>query len=120
MSTPHDGVISVNATFAKTASQAAEGLEAKIKAAMRAVLDNDFLAATDDQQIRAACGGVLLDVGEASAAGQRIIKSIDATRQACAFLSAATAGLNVQPPTPDPDAMPLVRWFMEIKNGPKG
>ena len=109
--------LSILATTGKAASAKETGIEAKCKASMRAAREGDFMLFGDDAQFRGGLGGVLLDIGNDSEDGQRILDSLKVIRQFNAFVSAASAGLSVEPPTvPEGDEMlPLIAWWNEVR-----
>jgi hypothetical protein len=114
-----DTVLAVNSTFGKQAAAGVDGLENKIKASMKAVLDSNFMTTDDDELFRAGIGGALLDVGMSTPDGQRIVASIDALKKFSAFMNAATAGLDVSldsvPFASPDDLLPLLGWWHEVK-----
>jgi hypothetical protein len=113
-------LISINAQLAERDVKAATGLENKIKAAMRAVLRENWMDTNDDSMMRAALAAVMLDVGKESEDYQRIVSSVEALRKFSAFLNAAQAGLSVDITSalPAEDAeppLPFVKWWHEAK-----
>src|SRR3954470_24275984 len=88
-------VMSINAQLAERDVKAAVGLENKIKAAMRAVIRENWMDTNDDSTMRSALAAVLLDVGQHSEDGQRITRTMDGLRKLSALLAAAQAGLHV-------------------------
>jgi hypothetical protein len=112
----NDVALSINATMGKTAAARVDGLEAKVKASMKAVIDGDWMASNDDALFRAGVAGALLDVGSDSEDGQRLTSSIEFLKRFSAFLNAASAGLDVSPPDlSDEDPLPLMKWWHEVK-----
>ena len=112
-------ILTINANLCMDASKAEVGLEAKCKAAMRAVREKNWMerADNDDALLRAAVGGVLLDVGSHSEDGKRLIEGLDALRKLSAFLAAAQAGINAEFPEMDEanPPIPLLGWWHETK-----
>jgi len=119
---PNDAVLMINSDFGRRASERVDGLENKVKASMKAVLDENWLVVNDDDALfRAGLGGVLLDVGQDSEDGQKLTASIDVLKKFGSFLSASSAGLSVEfPEMPDPETiLPLMGWWREIKGDGK-
>jgi hypothetical protein len=117
----NDAVLAINAALAADAVKEATGLENKIKAAMRAVIDKSWMDTNDDSMMRAALAAVLLDVGKDSPDYQRVVDSVEALRKFSAFLAASQAGLSVDiesvlPKEGDDPALPLVKWWHEAKD----
>lgn len=116
----NDPILAINASIGLEASKEVAGLENKIKASMRAVIKGDFLGADDDGLLRAAVGGVLLDVGTESEDGKRIRDTLTMLRKLGALLHAAREGLTVGldsldiPEDAEP-SLPLFQWFKELK-----
>lgn len=112
-------VISINAQLAARDVKEAVGLEAKIKAGMRAVIRENWMDTNDDSMMRAALAAVLLDVGQDSEDGQKIVKTMDGLRKLSAILTAAQAGLSVNLSESDVDEnfkpLPLIQWWKEAK-----
>jgi len=117
-------VMSINAQLAARAVKEAVGLEAKIKAGMRAVIEQNFMDTNEDSMMQAALAAVLLDVGQDSEDSKRLTHSIDAVRKLSAFLTAAQAGLYVSLESALPDAnaapLPLIAWWHEAKTPASG
>lgn len=112
----NDAVLSINATMGKGASEKAEGLEAKFKASAKAVIDGNWMEASDDALFRAAVGGVMLDVGKDSQEYQTLKNTIEQIQKFSAFLAAATRGLKVEIPDVDEvETVPLMKWWKEVK-----
>jgi len=119
MDKQNETIIAINATFGKTASAEKVGLEAKVKASMKAVLDGNWMTTDDDVLFRSGLAGVLMDVGTESEDGQRLVKNIDFLRKFGSFISAASAGLDVAFPEmnlPTEDVVPLMGWWHEVKD----
>ncbi len=115
-----DVTMSINSTFGKNASKNEIGLEAKIKASMRAVIAGDWMGASDDSLFRASLAGVLTDIGKDSEDAEKLIRSFDALEQLSAFIAAASAGLDVSPPNIESDdILPLSGWWNEIRGEAK-
>lgn len=112
-------VMSINAQLAARDVKEAVGLEAKIKAGMRAVIRKNWMDTNDDSMMRAALAAVLLDVGHTSDDGQKIVKTLDGLRKLSAILTAAQAGLSVNLNEGDVDEnfkpLPLLVWWQEAK-----
>lgn len=113
-------LIAINAQLAERDVKAATGLENKIKAAMRAVVRENWMDTNDDSMMRAALAAVMLDVGKDSPEYARIVASVDSLRKFSAFLTAAQAGVSVDLDSvlPKEDAeqpLPLIAWWHEAK-----
>ena len=117
----NNAILQINATFGKRAADEETGdLEAKVKASMRAVIAENWMDTTDDGVFRAGVGGALLSVGLDSDDGKRLQRSIEALRKFSAFLTAAQAGLSVDPSSlEEPEGaeplLPLMNWWHEVK-----
>ena len=84
---------------------------------MRAVIQEDWLGATDEENFRAGIGGVLLDVGADGEDGLRLIDSLNSLTKVVAILNAMQAGLSVNIPGPNESEkpLPLMMWWHEVK-----
>jgi len=116
----NDAVLQINASLGQRASKEAIGLENKVKASMRAVIRENWMATRDEELFRASVGGALLDVGLDSDDGTRLQRSIDVLKKFSAVLTAAQAGLSIDPdswiPNEDDEApLPLMGWWHAIK-----
>ena len=107
--------MSFGATVAKSASAKAVGLEAKVKAAMKAVIEEDLFSMPDHQIINAALCGVLLDIGKDSPDGQLLATSARQMNKVQAWLQAAIAGVAGDPPEVDASVPPITMWWAEVK-----
>lgn len=115
----HDLLAGINSGFAERASKRATGLENKLKAAMAAVREDDFMGAGEESLLKAACMGVLLDVGMSSVDGQVVVRSYRHLGRLSAFMAAACAGLSPDPQALEADGkdvLPLLGWWMESKS----
>lgn len=116
----NEAVLSINATLGKLAFEEAEGdLEAKVKASMRAVIRENWMATTDDELFRAGVGGALIGL-KAGPDYERVRRSMEALRRMSAALSAAQAGVSVDfgsvlPDEDEEQPLPLLPWFREVK-----
>lgn len=116
-----DNILAINATIGRSASATVEGLEAKVKASMRAVLDGNWMIVdNDDALFRAGLAGALLDVGADSDDGKRLTESIVVLRKISAFFTAAQAGLSIDlssalPEEGEEQPLPLLEWWHETK-----
>lgn len=118
----NNAVLMINANLGRRGAKDAVGLEAKVKASMRAVREGNWLETNDDALFSAGVGGALLDVGADSDDGRRLTASLDAMRKLIAFLNAAQAGLSVDatsvlPPDDAELPLPLLGWWHETKGG---
>lgn len=117
----NDAVLSINATIGKRGADDCKGdLEAKVKAAMRAVIDENWMATRDEELFRAGVGGALLSVGLDSDDGRLLERSVQALRRFDAMLNAAQAGLTVDIGEVAKDhegTVPLMKWWHEIRRG---
>lgn len=86
-------VISINAQLAAADVKEAVGLENKIKAAMKAVIRENWMDTNDDSMMRAALAAVLLDVGQDSDDGKRLVKEIDLLKRMNALLTMNQQGI---------------------------
>ena len=114
-----DAVLMINATIGRDAAKDVEGLEAKVRASMRAVLAGNWMELSDDNLMRAGIAGALLDVGTDSEDGRKLTKSIDALKKISAMLAALQAGISVDVASAMPEEgdeiLPLVKWWQEEK-----
>lgn len=113
-------VISINAQLAKSDVAEAVGLENKIKAGMRAVIRENWMDTNDDSMMRAALAAVLLDVGQDSEDGKRLLRTMDGLRKLSAMLTAAKAGLSVNLeesdlPKEGDEPLPIIGWWHEAR-----
>lgn len=111
-------VMSINAQLAKRDVEEAVGLENKIKAAMKAVLRENWMDTNDDSMMRSALAAVLLNVGQDSEDGKTLLRSMDALRKLSAILTAAQAGLSVNlehMDMPEEPYLALIPWWNEAK-----
>ena len=117
----NNAVLSINATFGKRAAdEEGGGLEAKVKASMRAVIRENWMDTTDDGLFRAGLAGALQSVGIDTDDGQRLKRSIEHLKRFSAFLTAAQAGLSVDPegllPSEDEEKpLPVMGWWHEVR-----
>lgn len=115
-----DTCFMINVSFGKNASARVSGINNKVKASMRAVLDENWLETNEDNLFRAAVGGVLVDVGVSSDDGQRIARTMEALNKVVAMLIAAQAGVKVDAASALPDEieqfLPLKQWWLEVKD----
>ena len=110
-----DTVLAINATLGKEGSATATGLEAKVRASMKAVLDGNFMEIDDQNLFRAAIGGVLLDIEADSDDSRELMESMQYINRVSVWLTASQAGLEVKPPEPIDDVLPLLAWWHEVK-----
>jgi hypothetical protein len=115
-----DVVLNINATFGARAAKEATGLENKVKASMRAVIRENWMATRDEELFRAGVGGALIDVGLDSEDGQRLERSILALKKFSAMLTAAQAGLSVNiesvlPGEGEEQPLPLMGWWHQVR-----
>lgn len=118
----NNAVLMINANLGRRGARDAVGLEAKVKASMRAVLADNWMETNDDALFSASIGGALLDVGTDSEDGKSLLASLETMRKLNAFLGAAQAGLSVDLasllPTDDAEPpLPLLGWWHETKGG---
>jgi hypothetical protein len=117
----NDSITAINATLGKDAAAKEKGLEAKVKASMRAVIEGDWMADSEDGLFRAGVGGALLDVGKDSDEGKQILRAVEQIRKFNAWMAAAQAGLSVStdgliPEEGAPELLPLMGWWREVKD----
>ena len=112
-----DVVLHINATLGARASKEAQGLENKVKASMRAVIRENWMATRDEELFRAGVGGALIDVGLDSEDGKRLQESVQALNKFSAMLTAAQAGVSVDIASvlPEEEPLPLLGWWHEVK-----
>lgn len=110
----NDAVLSINSSFGQRAAEQVEGLENKVKASMRAVIKENWMATDDDSLFRAGVGGALLDTKD-TPDGEKLLTSIQDLRAINAFFNANAVGLSVDFPTMSEDPAPLMKWWQEVK-----
>ena len=115
-----DVVLNINATFGARAAKEVTGLENKVKASMRAVIRENWMATRDEELFRAGVGGALIDVGMDSEDGQKLERSVKALAKFSAMLTAAQAGVSVDmasvlPGDGDEQPLPLLGWWHDVK-----
>lgn len=119
----NDAVLTINATLGKQGFEEAEGdLEAKVKASMRAVLRDNWMATRDEELLRAGIGGALLALKEGPEY-DRLVRSVEVLKKFSAAITAAQAGIGVDfsdilPGEDEEQPLPLMAWFREVKDEP--
>lgn len=79
----------------KCAVENADGLEAKLRAAMDKAKDH-WMVRDPDLQLRGAIAAVLMHYGKESPEHARIVAELDGMRKLSAIMQAAQAGLSVK------------------------
>lgn len=112
-----DAVLMINSQLGQRAAAEVSGIKNKVKASMRAVIRENWMATRDEELFRAGLGGALLDLGTESEDGKRLHSSIQAMRRFSAFLEAAQAGLSVDVESikAEGEMLPLMKWWHEVK-----
>ncbi len=113
-----NGAISIIAAMAHRHAAVVDGTaEEKIKAAMWMARKENWMLAPDEECFRGALAGALEAIGADTEDGKKLLASCEALKKFSAFLTAAQAGLSVEPPTvPEEGATwPLMGWWHESK-----
>lgn len=118
---PNNAIVMINANMDADAARKVEGLEAKVRASMLAVIKGDWMAADDDDLFRSGVGGAMIAVGEGTPKYAQLTASMKALQKFSAFLTANRAGLTVsiidalKKEDGEPETLPLTQWFREAK-----
>ena len=113
-----DAILMINASYGKAAADNVEGLEAKVRASMRAVIRENWLTLDEDLLFRAGIGGAMLSVERGTDDYIMLEQSVAALRKFTAFLAASQAGISVDPadlPGGDDAILPLMQWWREAR-----
>jgi hypothetical protein len=96
--------------------------EERLRAAF-AEAQNFFMSTDDDLRLKGALAAVILSYPEDAPERDLLKRSVGALQQMAAMLSALQNGIPVDieaMPLPDPDILPLVKWWNEAKDKAKG
>lgn len=120
-----DSVTFINMTFGKEAATKVVGLEAKIRASMRAVRKENWLEKDESKLFQAAIGGVMLNLYDieqefpASAGDSgdlaKLKRAVAGFAKLTAYLEAVEQGLVVELPELHGQLLPLFKWWVETK-----
>lgn len=111
-----DNVMAINARFAQEAAQLVAGaIEERIKAAFKAVLEQNWIEQHQMKLFQAALAGVLMTCEKDDEDWKQIVDSIEALRNVGAFLSLTSIGFKCDmPPLGSHVTLPLYEWWHEV------
>lgn len=112
--------LNMHAAVAKSAASGVQGIEAKCRAAFKAVRQEDMFCSGDNVMFNGALAGVVEDLGLESEDGKKVCEAARGVNKANAVLQAMASGVPVDleaamkdlPPKP---ALPLMQWWHESK-----
>jgi hypothetical protein len=109
-------VMMINAEYGAEAARATVGtLEDRVKASMRAVLEENWMDRKQMTLFQAAMAGALMSCDSGDGDWHQIVDSLEALRKVGAFLELAKIGFKADmPPLGMNATLPLYVWWHEV------
>lgn len=113
---PKGNPMSINAMFGFNAAKETVGtIEDRVKASMRAVLENNYLENEQRRLFQASIAGALMTCETGDHDWHQLVDSMDAVYKVGAFLEVVKLGFKAGAPAlGEHVTLPLVEWWHEV------